>query len=219
MNFFKKSDHDVSHGGNHQEVLRLTARQLSLVVAGLMLLFFFMFIVGYFYGQKNAAEQFTYRVDQESLADQIYSSMCGLYDNKSENDAAEESEEAEKIESSENVQAPAVQPVEKKPEQVAPSKPSQVEAPVAAGSSKSSSYYAELAGFSTQQAAQKCAKRLENKGISVLVKERQSKTSKGAKVSWYQVVTRPYTDKEALRESVVAIKKIEHIKDVRILNA
>lgn len=73
-------------------MVRLTARQTSIIGASAVLSMFFIFIAGYFYGQQRAAEQFTFCVEQESLADQVYSSLCGLYDNKGESESGEEAE-------------------------------------------------------------------------------------------------------------------------------
>ena len=83
---------------NNELRFALNQRQLSLLVAGLLALSFFIFISGYFLGKKRAAEEFSYKADQESLADQIYSSMCVLYDAKDESEDVEENEqEVEKI--------------------------------------------------------------------------------------------------------------------------
>jgi len=192
-------------------VLTLNPRQLSIVIAGVVVLGFFVFIAGYFYGQKNAAEHFTYRLDQESLADQIYSSVCGLYDNHTDADGAEEAESSEKPEAPEEVkespsteEAPGVvaQPV-----------------PVAVQKTPEKQYYAQLVGFNTEPAAQKCLDRLKKSGYRVTLEKRSSTSKGGAKVAWYQVVTVPYSDKRALVEVVEKIKKAEKINQVRILSA
>ena len=37
-------------------------------------------MAGYFLGQKSGVEKFATKMEQDSLADQIYSSLCTLYD-------------------------------------------------------------------------------------------------------------------------------------------
>jgi hypothetical protein len=91
--FKKDSPHDFQ--------ITVTMRMLSLAVAGFIVFSFFIFIGGYFLGKQSAAQEFAYKADQDSLADQIYSSMCVLYDVKDENDeSAENSEDGEISESS-----------------------------------------------------------------------------------------------------------------------
>ena len=83
-------------------------RQMSLAVAALLALSFFIFMTGYFLGKRKAIQEFSYHVDQESLADQIYSSMCVLYDAKDDNEDEEEvSEENENAEISKDVEQKA----------------------------------------------------------------------------------------------------------------
>lgn len=205
MNFFRRKS---SHHDN--DVLELTARHVSLIVAGFILFSFFVFIAGYFYGQKRAAEQFAYRLDQESLADQIYSSMCGLYDNKGEDESGEETENSNKSEEQALSDQIATEIV------VATAHEEHREVPVA---SSAASYRAQLIGFSSKNAAQKCASMLQAKGFTVDIQERHSTNKKGTAVAWYQVVTRPYVNQEELITVVDKIKKIAHIKDARIVAA
>lgn len=185
------------------EGLWLNKRQLSIAIAVIIAMAFFTFMVGYFWGHKKAIEQLSYRLDQDSLADQVYSSMCGLYDNKddTENEEAESQEEPQEETSA--VQAPAVaQPVV-----VDTPKPSKIPG-----------YFAQLAGFGTQMAAQKLADRLNGKGISVRVTTRESTSSQGKKIKWYQVVTHPALSKKELEDTIEKIKKIEKLKGIRIVS-
>ena len=50
-------------------------RQLSFIVASLLLLFFSIFMAGYFLGKKKAVEQFTQEMRQDAFADQIYTTV------------------------------------------------------------------------------------------------------------------------------------------------
>ena len=68
-------------------------KQVSLMVASLLMLSFFLFMGGYFLGQKNAIATFSNKIDQESFSDQIYSSMCSLSDNGTIEEDSQENEE------------------------------------------------------------------------------------------------------------------------------
>jgi hypothetical protein len=192
-----------------ESVFTLNPRNVSAVVALVLAMAFFIFMAGYFLGQKRAAEQFTYRIDQESLADQIYSSVCGLYDDHSE-DELDDSDGIEKTEIAHLVQ-------EQERPQLLVSEESIHS--VAEQPASKNLYSAQLVGFGTKVAAQKCLNRLASLGYQVAIQERASSSRGGKKVSWYQVVTHQYHDKNALMEDVEKIKKIERIHDVRIVTA
>lgn len=184
----------------HQEcdVLVLNKRQASLVVSVLLFIVFIVFIVGYFWGKKQAYEQFSTQISQDSFADQIYyASLYASSGNNQESTTPDSSGEPEgdvvvnsTEEATENVAQPQI-----------PQK----------------SYYAQLIGFGTKPAAKKCAERLQNQGFDVLVKERSSRTKKGNVTHWYQVITRQFTDRESLEKLVEEIKHLEKIKEVRIV--
>ncbi len=182
-------------------VIALTARQASIVSACAILIMFFIFIAGYFYGQKRAAEQFTYRIDQESLADQIYSSMCGLYDNKSEDDLV-----ADDVSAKTDISDP-------KTNQGAASSDGKAKV-----IEKKYTYYAQLDKFGSKADAQKYVDRLIKQGLTVTIEEGSSRSGKQV-VVWYQVVTNTYKDKNALVQALEKIKRIETIKNIRIVSA
>src|SRR5579863_2687015 len=50
-------------------------RQLSVVVAILLLLAFSLFMTGYFLGKRKAVEQFTQEMQQDAIADKIYTTV------------------------------------------------------------------------------------------------------------------------------------------------
>ncbi len=79
-------------------------------------------------------------------------------------------------------------------------------------------YLARLAGFGTLQAAQVFRDRVKvlDKGAQVV--EHVSKTSKGRKMKWYQVVTSKFENKKDLTQLVERIKRKEHIGDVQIID-
>ena len=70
--------------------LYMQNRQLSWIVALIILVNFCLFMGGYFLGQKNVVSAFSNKIEQESFSDQIYSSMCSLCDNGEVEENAEE---------------------------------------------------------------------------------------------------------------------------------
>jgi hypothetical protein len=77
-------------------------------------------------------------------------------------------------------------------------------------------YYAQLIGFGTSQAADSFARRLTKQGFSVKVEQCKSRTAKGKAVTWYQVVTNPYSDAQKLQEVVDMLAHTEKLKGVRV---
>lgn len=58
--------------------------------AAFLLILFFVFMAGYYWGKKSAIEQLSHQFDQESFADRVYSSMYMMYDAGEEDDEREE---------------------------------------------------------------------------------------------------------------------------------
>ncbi len=81
----------------------------------------------------------------------------------------------------------------------------------------STQYYAQLIGFGTKKAADLFAHRLREKMVKVNVQERRSFSPKGKKITWYQVITETFKDKDLLVNLVERLKKEERIKGVRIV--
>ena len=79
-------------------------------------------------------------------------------------------------------------------------------------------YVARLAGFGTLQAARDFLRRIKPLDNGANAVEHVSKTSKGRKIKWYQVVTSEFEDKKALTHLVERIKHKEHINDVQIID-
>lgn len=229
----------------HAQGLFLLNRQVSLIVAGLLVMSFFLFVGGYFWGQKNAATSFSNKIDQESFGDQIYSSLCSLCDNGDvEEDGDEDNDNEETNDSASNVASveqavepqPAIEPL--KNEQKA-QVPVDQEASLALSGEQAESlandqaiaseiqgseeevstaqYYAQLAGFGTVRAAQQFAQKLARKEIAVVVKKRQSRSARGRFVSWYQVITEKFADKVELENLVSRLEQEEKLKDVHIV--
>ncbi len=171
------------------EKFQLTPKQISHLAAGFVLISFFIFISGYYWGKKNGINSLTEQLEAESMSDKMYSAICSI------NDVAdidkEDVEDVGEVEIDNNSQVAS-----KKVESKQSLKPL---------------YYAQLAGFGTIKAAQECEKNLALRGFAVKTVERS-----GGKRNWYQVVTYAEHDKEKLAQQVEQIKKIAHIKDVSI---
>jgi len=174
-------------------------------------------MIGYFLGKRKVVEDLHVTIDQDSLADTIFTSLCTMQENKAvafqkyNNVAESKSSTSQSI----DVDATSVRsPVEvgsdienelkiEMPEKV-------VEVP-------HEKYFAQLVGFGTQQAANAFAQRLQKSNMPVIVKNRHSKTAKGKKITWYQVVTAPFNNKNELERVVDEIKTKERLRDVRII--
>jgi len=181
-------------------------RQLSVAVSACIMMLFFSFIAGYFFGEQHAAQNFMRHVDHISFNDQMSASLCVLAKectlvNANGNDDSINQDASDSDDNSfqecianivDNDLAPVVQEIQKH-------------------------YYAQLIGFGTQQAAQRFAKKLESRNIPVEINKHCSRTAKGKTVNWYQVITLPYDDKQKLLELVDAIQKTEKIQDARIV--
>ena len=165
-----------------------------------LLIIFFVFIAGYFWGHQTAVEEFSANIEQQSFADQIhYSLSCCVDDNQtlySYDDSAEQELELEE-------QAPAVCPQQ----QITVQKPE-----------SSERYCAHLVGFQSKEKAYQCMQTIVNKGLSVKVAQRSSKTKNGKLYTWYQVVTSPYSTKSDLLDHIATIQQIVKLHDIQIVS-
>lgn len=202
----KKHEQNKKHVGENS---RGWQKQMSWILSGSVLLSFFVFMTGYFFGQQRALYLFTQKVEQESLSDQIYSSLCVLYDTDDES----ESQANLLPQASDEM---ALDTDDKDYEQQTHVVEQQVVQPSAQPVS-GTTYYAQLIGFGTYKAAERFVARLAQRDIKAIVKKRQSRTASGKMRYWYQVVTDVYTDKRELELVVNAIQVSEKIKDIRII--
>ena len=182
--------------------INVTNRQINWMIAIVVFIAVGSFGAGYFWGEKKSAERFLQRIGQEAFSDQVYSSICSLYDSDNESDQRGENVVTE----AENVPEET-----SKQEVVATTKES------AKKMVPREAFYAQLVGFGTSKKAKQFVERLSKKGITAHVRDRKSKTARGKLITWYQVVTDPYTDKDALITLVEKVKADEHLHDVRII--
>lgn len=209
--------------------LCMPSRQVSLVVAALILLSFMLFVGGFFWGQKNAIVAFTHKIEQETFGDQIYSSLCSLCDSEGDVEDPQESSEEEAADSNlseittrsiepGSAQGPDDKSISDELTAESSHEQPQQEVEVEETTVGTQEYYGQLAGFGTARAAQQFANRLQRKEIGAMVKKRQSRSSRGRFVSWYQVVTEKFSDKGDLEALVKRLEYEEKLKDVRIVN-
>ena len=185
-------------------------------MVGIILLGFGFFMVGYFLGKRKVIQDMCVQLEQESLADKIYTSLCTLPDAGTAV-AGQEKEELEAVENNMDKDAllteQAVDVVNTGVHEEEPVVQQEAMLPTV-----HKKYYAQLVGFGTLQAAERCAKRLTQHAMPVVVKHRHSKTAKGKKIQWYQVVTQEFSDQKELEKVVQIIKEKERLKDVRIVS-
>ena len=198
----------------------IPSRVVGFVIAGMVVLLFMAFMTGYFWGKKKALETFCRGTERESLADHINAALYGGFEYKeattpSEIDEVVDEQESDVTSNETEHEGKSVSPssVESKvePEEISNQNIEQVT------SGNPEQYHAELIGFGTLQGAKRFAARLEKKQIAVVINKRVSKTAKGRVVTWYQVVTPTFNNKDQLIELVNSIKQQERLNDVRIL--
>ena len=204
---FRKSPIDkdnTCHCASNQGLF-IPNRQLSAVVALLLLLFFAIFMTGYFLGKKKIVEEFTQNVQQEAFADHIYTTVLAT---NCENQSSTVPELVTYSDDAHNMLAQSINHddalVEDNDHHIINSL------------AHNERYYAQLIGFGTEKAAQLFIKKLAAKGIETELKKRTSKTAKGQVSYWYQVVTMAYADKNELSALVDKLAKEENIKDACI---
>jgi len=199
--------------------LCVTNRSVSLAVAGALLCLVSVFLVGFFAGQRSAAQHFIDKAGQGAFADHIYAAMCGL------SGTAEQQDEIANAEGGE-VETPATSMESSglssddlaSQDSVSEVSASQDSANDEAEASESGSEsYAQLIGFGTAKAAQDYVRRLKKKGIPVFMQKRHSRSTKGRLVTWYQVVTEKFRDEEKLQALVARLEKEEKLQGISIV--
>lgn len=216
-------------------------RELSYCVAGGLLGLFFVFMAGFFWGQQHAIKDFLHKLNQDSFADQVASSLYVLTDNPLEltdqetdqeengdgDDTDSESSEGdeddgsgdndgntEKAENNNDRNSEAIKQLVENNTTVNTTLAATL---TGQNNEVATRYYAQLIGFGTAQAADQFVNRITKRGFPAKVEKRTSKTTRGKKVSWYQVVTDVYVDKADLEKVIEIIVWQEKLKDVRIV--
>ncbi len=192
--------------------LLFSNRQASWVLAIVIMVNATSFIVGYFWGKKVAAQQACYAINRESFADKIYSAVCLHQGSPEDEQAAEEGEEENTAGAATGAEAEIEPPAGPTPQLASTHESEMVEeTPV--------QYYAQLVGFHAKLQAEQFVEKLRKRTIPVILKERVSRTARGRKVVWYQVIAGPYETREKVTAIVAQLKKDEKIRDVRIVQS
>ncbi len=165
-----------------------------------------VFMSGYFFGKKHMADEFVLKVEHDSFADQISASLCALYDQELESDFLQQ-------DTAIHSESPLMAHQELKADSAVEVDRNGVENPEV-----STSYYAQLIGYGTQKAAEQFAQKQKAKGICVSVKTRESQTAQGKKTTWYQVVTEPFADRQALDQLAQRIARDEKIEGIQVVS-
>jgi hypothetical protein len=185
------------------DLLIMTRRHASAVVAALLFIFFMSFMMGYFLGTKHATEEFIIQMHQETFADQLLSSVCGLGNPPSSvplSNGALKNESLETSSVSSDLQRTSL------PEE---------DSTLSDTLDNDELYAAELIGFGKYEAAtQFIARVTQATGINLELRTRHSKNQRGKKVTWYQVVTQRYPNKAALDTDLEQIVKKETLHDI-----
>lgn len=216
----EKDGTQLCHCSDNQGLF-IPNRQLSAVVAIILLLSFSIFMTGYFLGKRKVVEQFTQEVQQDAVSDKIYTTMLATQEGQSsfvKDSAYAETTRDKSVDMRVAADALLVTHVDDNITASPLMSHEEISTTVQldATSQDARSYYAQLIGFGTEKAAQLFAKKLLTKGIETEVKRRSSKTAKGHTSYWYQVVTAQYSNKDDLLHLVDRLTKEENIKDARI---
>jgi len=186
--------------------LFLPNREVSWVIALILTLCFLVFCAGYFWGQRKVMSRFLSKIEEDSLADKV---TYSLYTMTGKDSTEEQDPEDALGNGQEEV------PFEPETADETTKQDDVVDTSVETGPQLV--YVAPLVGFGTLHAARSFAQRVKKTGISVIVKERSSKTQRGRRITWYQAVTQEFEKKEELEKVIEIVKKKEHIKEVKII--
>ena len=186
-------------------------RHGSLIISSFIIFVVSSFIAGYLCGIRKNADTLQTSITRDAFADQIYNSLCVAcsYQTETENSAESDFDETADNDADQNTDQnnSADQNQESRDLQETTQEPTKIH----------TQYHAQLAGYTSLKRAEAFAKRTTLKKIPVLIKERKSTTAKGKHVTWYQVVTEPYEDQDALNSIVAILKKEEKLHDVKIM--
>jgi len=203
----------------------LSKRQVSMIMASMLLFCLFVFIAGFFLGKRIFIEKYSEKVSRDVLYDQVdflvtkeslhapfkksFDTFADTLENSfidsnaDEKNSIKETEEVTDL----NITTPALL---EEPVKITVS--ANLENDITLKSENKC--YAQLIGFGTKKAAQAFVLRLKKYDIPVILKTIVSKTSKGKQKIWYQAVTPIYESEKALIEQIAKIKRLEHIRDI-----
>lgn len=217
----------------HKDQIIMTKRQVSMLMASMLLFCLFVFIIGFFFGKHAVIDTFSQTISQESLHDQIdfllttQSLSTSQQQDASITDMPENfaSATVSKLENVENdTNLLSVQDADLKitvtdGDQQAHTQPVMLPVKTIDVVDGSTFWYAQLIGFSTKKAAQAFVNKLQKHQINLILKTMISKTAGGKQKVWYQAVTQSFNSKDQVAQLVKKVQKIEkiHDKDIKIV--
>ena len=183
--------------------LFIPGRQVSKLVVGGIAAACIVFMGGYFIGKKHTMEQLVANMEQDSFADQVYSSLCNLYEYDAQAMVVAHQEATDQ-------EMPVGEsPLEEAQEQEAEeTMEEQADGPA---------YAAQLLSYHVRRHADDFVQKLAYKNIPLKVRARKSVTAGGEAKEWYQVVTKPYVDRDELQLVVDQVVREERIKGAQII--
>lgn len=209
-----------------EEGIHITNRQASILVALFLFLGLSVFIIGYFLGKKSMLDSLTDSFEQqlekfdpvtepvsdfEGAPDVSSVTQDFAHDNSATNSEAIKSVVEEKEESiQKNIDSEKNNSTTQK--DLSNESKAVHEAPISAR--------AQLIGFGVKKSALAFKKRLEDKGIEIIIETKSSKTAKGKNRVWYQAVTPIFDSLHELDKVIKKIQKLEFIrtKDINIVH-
>ncbi len=178
--------------------IELSERELAQTIVIVILGVFFVFLAGYFLGKRRMCEELA-QGDEVRFEDKIHRALTNLA-----NRAGEPADEEEDQDSTlKNEETASVTSSEQ--DLTSKAEPSAVKA------------YAQLSGYASEAAAKAYAGKLLKRGIKTSVIDKTSKSGRGRRVTWYQVVTETM-NKSDLVELVEGIKKRDKLSNVSIVD-
>lgn len=220
--------------------MTIDSQQVCWLLITILLVITGSFVSGYFWGHKKSADTMYTLISRDSLADQVYNSLCTVALNNDSEDTnndindSNDNDDSDDADKDDNTNL-TVQGNNSNIQVAAGTDNTDAEHGDSDATDQDTSdsnsqntqknldvrtqYYAQLAGFASLRAAEKFVGRASERNIAVLVRERLSHTSKGKSIVWYQVVTENYEDQDALNSVVAILTKEEKLHDVRIVQS
>lgn len=197
------------------EQLLLSRRLIPGIVAGTLFMVFLSFMVGYFLGVKYTTDEFVTQIRQETLADQF---LVGSVTRETSMTTGQGPQAAAVTAPSEVTSENPVVVIQDCSRENDTPRVAEETVAVVNKTSQVMRFGAELIGFGTKGAADEFIKRVAGYSpILLLLKEHKSKSPRGRNITWYQVVTNKYEQKEDLQKMLDILIKKEHLHDIKIV--
>ena len=232
-----------SFTSTHKDQIVLSKRQVSMMMASMVIFCLFVFIIGYFLGKRTVVAELSSNVTENALHDQIdYLLTTQSLKSSQEDNFSDEAIEATPSNSlltiSEIDSIEQIVPVVSSEPIALPvnnyvAREIKVSNPIAKAAEEKNReitevvhsdvkdpQYACLIGFGTKQAATAFVTRLKKHHVPIILKTVISKTASGKARTWYQAITPTYDSAAELQDVVNKVKRLEHIRsnDIKIVH-